>query len=161
VSHIGLRALQTEDADELSRIHREPEVARWWGHPDPGFPFEDFPEADRFVVDRDGVVLGMVEVCEENEPRYRHASIDIFLDPVCHGQGVGTEAVRMVLAWLVKRGHHRVTIDPALANVAAIRSYEKAGFKPVGVMHRYEREPFGPAWHDGLLMEYLARPQGP
>jgi RimJ/RimL family protein N-acetyltransferase len=32
---------------------------------------------------------------------------------------------------------------------------EKAGFKPVGVMRRYERLPGG-EWHDGLLMDLLA-----
>jgi aminoglycoside 6'-N-acetyltransferase len=46
-------------------------------------------------------------------------------------------------------------IDPAADNVAAIRTYEKAGFKPVGVMRRYERLPGG-EWHDGLLMDLLA-----
>jgi aminoglycoside 6'-N-acetyltransferase len=39
--------------------------------------------------------------------------------------------------------------------VAAIRAYEKAGFRPVGVMRSYERGPDG-TWHDGLLMELLA-----
>jgi aminoglycoside 6'-N-acetyltransferase len=46
-------------------------------------------------------------------------------------------------------------IDPAADNVAAIRTYEKAGFKRVGVMRRYERLPGG-EWHDGLLMDLLA-----
>jgi aminoglycoside 6'-N-acetyltransferase len=55
-----------------------------------------------------------------------------------------------------ERGHHRVTIDPAVANAAAIRAYEKAGFEPVGVMRRYEQEPDGPNWRDALLMELLA-----
>jgi aminoglycoside 6'-N-acetyltransferase len=34
---------------------------------------------------------------------------------------------------------HPLTIDPATANTAAIRAYEKAGSQAVGVMHRYER----------------------
>ena len=42
------------------------------------------------------------------------------------------------------------------ANAAAIRAYEKAGFRPVGVMRRYERDTGGGGWHDGLLMELLA-----
>jgi aminoglycoside 6'-N-acetyltransferase len=54
------------------------------------------------------------------------------------------------------RGHHRVTIDPAVDNAAAIRSYEKAGFRPVGVMRKYERNVGGDGWHDGLLMELIA-----
>jgi aminoglycoside 6'-N-acetyltransferase len=40
----------------------------------------------------------------------------------------GTEAVRRVVRHLSdERGHHRITIDPAPANAAAIRAYEKLG----------------------------------
>jgi aminoglycoside 6'-N-acetyltransferase len=54
-----------------------------------------------------------------------------------------------------ERGHHRLTIDPAADNAAAIRAYEKVGFRPVGRMRSYERGPDG-TWHDGLLMDLLA-----
>jgi aminoglycoside 6'-N-acetyltransferase len=57
---------------------------------------------------------------------------------------------------IADRGHHRLTIDPAAANTAAIRAYEKAGFRTVGVMRRYERDFDGDGWHDGLLMDLLA-----
>jgi aminoglycoside 6'-N-acetyltransferase len=104
----------------------------------------------------DGAVAGMIQYAEELEPKYRHASIDLFLDPALHNQGHGTEAVRRVVRMLVEeRGHHRVTIDPAAANAAAIRAYEKAGFRPVGVMRSYERDSDGGGWHDGLLMELV------
>ena len=46
-------------------------------------------------------------------------------------------------------------IDPAADNSAAIRSYAKVGFRPVGVMRRYELGLDG-SWHDGLLMDLLA-----
>ena len=55
-----------------------------------------------------------------------------------------------------ERGHHRITIDPAAGNAAAIRAYEKAGFTRVGIMRRYERDVGGGGWHDGLLMEYVS-----
>ena len=54
-----------------------------------------------------------------------------------------------------ERGHHRFTIDPAAANARAIRAYEAVGFRPVGVLRRYERGPDG-RWRDGLLMDLLA-----
>jgi hypothetical protein len=67
------------------------------------------------------------------------------------------EAVRRVVDHLVdERGHHRVVIDPAVANQAAIKAYAKAGFRPVGVMREYERDAGGEGWHDGVLMELLA-----
>jgi len=64
--------------------------------------------------------------------------------------------VRRVTRMLIdERGHHRVTIDPAASNAAAIRAYEKVGFRRVGVMRRYERDADGSGWHDGLLMEFV------
>jgi aminoglycoside 6'-N-acetyltransferase len=152
-----LRPPAPGDEAELLRILATPEVARWWDEPNEGFPFTDDPGVTRLVIEVDGAVAGLIQFGEELDPKYRHASIDLFLDPALHGRGLGTEAVRAVVRMLTgERGHHRITIDPAAANAAAIRTYEKAGFTPVGVMHRYERDTGGSGWHDGLLMEYVA-----
>jgi aminoglycoside 6'-N-acetyltransferase len=71
---------------------------------------------------------------------YRHASIDIYLGSPFQGHGAGTEAVGLLARFLFeRRGHHRITIDPAAANHQAIRSYTKVGFRPVGIMRQYER----------------------
>lgn len=151
-----LRPLEARDEDELRRILATPEVMRWWDEPDERFPFED-PDSTRLTIVVDGAVAGMIQYAEELDPKYRHASIDIFLDPALRGRGLGTEAVRRVVRHLIEeRGHHRVTIDPAVDNTAAIRSYEKVGFRPVGVMRKYERDLRDGTWHDGLLMELLA-----
>ena len=152
-----LRPLAAGDEAELLRIHSTPEVRRWWDVPDEGFPWSDEPETTRMAIEVDGAVAGMIQYHEELTPKYRHAGIDLFLDPALHRRGVGTEAVRQVVRHLIdERGHHRIVIDPAVANAAAIRSYEKVGFKPVGIMRRYERDVGGDGWHDGLLMELLA-----
>jgi aminoglycoside 6'-N-acetyltransferase len=154
---IVLRALVATDAPELRRIRATPEVARWWGPPEDDFPLGDEDEVTRLTIEVDGAVAGMVQFGEEVDPKYRHASIDLFLDPALHGRGIGTEVVRRVVRQLIdERGHHRITIDPAADNAAAIRAYEKVGFRPVGVMRRYERDVDGDGWHDGLLMELLA-----
>jgi aminoglycoside 6'-N-acetyltransferase len=153
---LTLRPLAPGDEAEVVRIRATPEVARWWDAPDEGFPLTDDPESTRLVIEVDGAVAGLIQYAEELEPKYRHASIDLFLDPALHNRGHGTEAVRRVVRMLVEeRGHHRVTIDPAAANAAAIRAYEKAGFRPVGVMRGYERDADGRGWHDGLLMELV------
>jgi aminoglycoside 6'-N-acetyltransferase len=139
-----LRPLAEGDEAELLRIHSTPEVARWWHAPAADFPWTDEPEATRLTIEVDGAVAGLIQFREEPEPRYRQAGIDVFLDPALRGRGLGTEAVRRVVRLLIdERGHHRITIDPATANAAAIRSYEKAGFRPVGVMRRYERDTDG------------------
>jgi aminoglycoside 6'-N-acetyltransferase len=59
-----------------------------------------------------------------------------------------------------ERGHHRIVIDPAASNRAAIRCYEKAGFKAVGVMRAAERDPDGNGWHDSLMMELVVEQAG-
>jgi aminoglycoside 6'-N-acetyltransferase len=151
-----LRPLAPGDEAELRRIRSTSDVMRWWDVLEDDFPWDE-PESTRLTIEVDGAVAGLIQYAEELEPKYRHASIDVFLDPALHGQGLGTEAVRRVVRHLIDdRGHHRITIDPATENVAAIRAYEKAGFRPVGVMRQCERDVGGDGWHDALLMELLA-----
>src|SRR5262249_31430575 len=124
--------------------------------PADGFPWDE-PSSTRFTIEVDGAIAGLVQYWEEPEPKYRHAGIDIFVDPSRHGTGVGTEAVRLVVAHLFEvQHHHRLIIDPAVGNAAAVRCYEKVGFQPVGVMRQAERDADGQGWHDALLMELLA-----
>jgi aminoglycoside 6'-N-acetyltransferase len=157
-AELTLRPLVPEDVDELRRIHATPEVARWWGLPADGFPLSDDPTSTRRAIVVAGRVVGLVQYWEEPDPRYRHACIDVFLDPAVHGRGIGSAAVRRIADELLARGHHRITIDPATANFAAIRAYEKVGFRRVGVMRCSERDADGDAWHDGLLMELVSPP---
>jgi aminoglycoside 6'-N-acetyltransferase len=152
---MDLRPLEADDVAELLRILATPDVSRWWDAPDEAFPLGDDPDSTRFTILVDGAVAGMIQYSEEPDPKYRHATIDLFVDPAVRGRGVGPEAIRRVVAMLVERGHHRITIDPAVENTPAIRAYEKAGFRPVGIMRAYERDADGHGWHDGLLMELL------
>lgn len=153
---IFLRPLAPGDEPELRRIHLTPEVVRWWNVPDERFPWDE-PESTRFTIEVDGEIAGLIQYWEETEPNYRHATIDLFLDPALHGRGIGTEVLRRIVRLLIdQRGHHRITIDPTATNAAAIRCYEKVGFKPVGVMRSYVREVDAPGWRDGLLMDLLA-----
>ncbi len=150
-----LRPGRPEDAERLVRIRNEPEVARRWGttgiEEEVG---EQFVEADEgFVIEVDGEVIGAIQYGEEDDPMYRHAGMDIFLTASHYGRGLGAEAIRVLARHVFEeRGHHRLTIDPAVDNAAAIRAYEKVGFRGVGIMRRYERGPDG-VWHDGLLMD--------
>lgn len=154
---VELHPLAAGHAAELRRIHLTPEVSAWWGEIDPAFP-DDEPESTRFAVIDEGAVAGLIQFGEETEPDYRRASIDIFIDPARHGRGVGTDALRALMRHLIDvRGHHRITIDPALENAAAVRCYEKAGFRPVGVCRAAWRNPDG-EWRDELLMEYVELP---
>ncbi len=154
---VVLRPGCPEDADRLIGIRNEPAVTRWWGSTDLVADVnEGFIGVDQgFVIEVAGEVVGAIQYGEEDEPMYRHASIDIFLTERRQGQGLGVEAIRLLARHLIEgRGHHRITIDPAADNAAAIRAYTKVGFRPVGIMREYERGPDG-LWHDGLLMDLL------
>ena len=152
---VVLRRVAEGDRESLRRIHALPGVARWWDEPAEDF-LDDEPGDTKLAIVVDDAVAGLVQFYEENTPKYRHAAIDIYLDPVLHGRGIGTAVVRRVVQHLFDdRGHHRITIDPAADNAVAIRSYEKVGFKRVGLMREYERDHGGAGWHDGLLMEIL------
>src|SRR5581483_4398254 len=112
-----LRPLRGDDAPALLRIHREPEVMRWWDQPADGFPWDE-PESIRFTIEISGEVAGLAQFSEETEPKYRHAAVDIFISARHQGQGYGSEAVRLLSEYLLaERGHHRIVIDPAVDNV--------------------------------------------
>ncbi len=164
---VVLRPAGAEDLPTLVDILDEPGVAAWWGQGDVVRWWRD-GDATRvresllgsdgraFAIVVDGVVAGLVQWWEEDDPDYRHAGIDIFLGSDHQGRGLGVDAVRTMARHLLEdRGHHRLTIDPAAANARAIAAYRRVGFRPVGVMRRYERTPEG-GWRDGLLMDLLA-----
>lgn len=155
-SHVTLRPTTPDDLEPLRSIRDEPAVAQRWGLLDPGELEEFVFDEHSFAIEVDGAIVGAIQYGEEEDPMYRHANIDLYLTTSRHGQGIGPEAIRLLARHLIEeRGHHRLTIDPAADNPAAIRAYEKVGFRRVGVMRSYERGPDG-SWHDGLLMELLA-----
>lgn len=156
---VGLRPVTAGDAARLTEILTHPEVARWWGRFDLDRVHRELVDPDDdtvpLVVEADGQVVGLIQYLEEPEPDYRHAALDIFLHPDWQGRGLGADAIRTLAHHLfADRGHHRLTIDPAVGNQRAIRAYQRVGFRRVGVMRRYERGPDG-RWHDGLLMDLL------
>lgn len=157
---VRLRPPMNADIPRLVEIRRTPQVyERWRGGDDLTAEVErDFEEPDvvGYVIEFEDRVVGWVQWGAEEDPDYRHANLDIYVDPAVHGRGVGSDAIRTLARHLfVDHGHHRLAIDPAAANSAAIRCYSKVGFRPVGVMRRYERDADG-TWHDNLLMDLLA-----
>ncbi len=156
---VRLRPVTTDDAPRLAEILTHPEVARWWGRYDPDRVHRELVDPDdgtvTFAIQTDGRLIGLIQYWQEPDPDYRHAALDIFLHPDWHGRGLGADAIRTLARHLFQqRGHHRLTIDPAAHNQRAIGAYRRVGFRPVGVMRRYERGPDG-SWHDGLLMDLL------
>lgn len=155
---VTLRRLTDGDVSALSRLLSSPGVAEWW-------PVESEEslrvdvlgdeETVSFAIELGEELVGVIMYSEELWRDYFSAGIDIALGSESRGQGLGPEAMRVLIGWLFDQGgHHRITIDPASANRRAIRAYEKVGFRRVGVMREYELGPDG-VWRDGLLMDLL------
>lgn len=153
---LALRDLRDEDVAPLLAMRREPQIVKWWGKGADDWPAELDGGEQLLVIEVDGAVAGHIELYEEvSDPDWRFATLDIFVAPDLIGQGYGTEALKLLIDFLIaERGHHRITIDPAIDNEAAIRSYEKVGFRPIGSMEKYWRDGDG-NWRDSLFMELV------
>ncbi len=157
---VRLRTATLADKEALVAIRSTPEVhARWRGDDLDAEFIADLDDEDAtqltIVACAGDSIVGMIQFSEENEPEYRHASIDIYIDPSVHRQGIATDAITTLVSHLFDTaGHHRLTIDPATDNGPAIDCYANVGFTPVGIMREYEQRADG-TWADGLLMELL------
>lgn len=156
---VVVRPMTESDIEAVAAIFAHPEIAAIW----PGETADtlralrDEPDGAALVVELADRVIGFAYYEDHRaDPNYRHGSLDIVLDPPRCGQGLGTDALRTLARHLFSPagGQHRLTIDPRADNARAIASYRKVGFRPVGVMRRYERGVDG-EWHDGLLMDLL------
>ena len=157
---VTLRPIRPSDREALEAVLRDPTVAAVWDTRGAQVSTDELLATDAgwtvWAIEVGGEFAGSIQASEELDPDYRHAGIDIFMSSRFQGRGLGTDAVRTLARYLLEvRGHHRLTIDPAADNARAIHTYEKVGFKPVGVMRQYERGVAG-TFHDGLLMDLLA-----
>lgn len=164
-TRLVLRPVTEADLPRLFLILREPAVARYWSEPDDDFDRRELLRGDdsqgaehitTFAITRSGEIVGWIGGWEKLDRDYRHAGVDLFVATAHQGQGFGAEAIRLVCRFLFEqRGHHRIVIDPAADNDRAIRTYQKVGFRRVGVMRRYERGADG-RYHDGMLLDLLS-----
>ena len=93
-----------------------------------------------FIVEAGGAPIGYLQCWADDAAS---GGLDMFLVPAARHRGLGRDAARALVRYLVQeRGRRRVTVDPAAGNARAIRAWGKAGFV-------YERDwpdhPDGPA----------------
>ena len=160
-ARISFRPLARPDLPLVHEWLRRPHVAEWWG---PAETLDDLeaehgPAIDGrashapYVVLLDDAPIGWIQWyvaaashdegwwLDEHDPGVR--GIDQFIgDPALLGRGIGSAMVRAFDDMLfADPAVTRVQTDPSPANVRAIRCYEKAGFRRVGVVET----PDGPA----------------
>ncbi len=129
-------------------------------------PFSPVHEADHrswfdAIRQRDDVVIfgirstesrSLVGTCQLLNIDLRHRTADLQIRigvPEARGIGLGTEAVRLLLTHAFRDlDLHRVQLHVMAGNVAAIRVYEKAGFRHEGVLR-------AAAYLDGARVDVL------
>ncbi len=142
-------------ADDLRLLHEwleRPHVRRWWGerrtydavveHYLPAIEGQD--PTDHYLVLLDERPVGMLQTyLVKDYPAHAAvmkiaddatAGVDILVgEEELTGQGLGTEILRRFVDEVVfARGETVVCVaDPAVANVASVRAFEKAGFRIV------------------------------
>lgn len=85
------RPARPEDRRRLREILAEPEIAMWWGPGGPDHAVDDWLDAEDgavFAIELDGILIGSIQYAEEDDPDYRHASIDLFVDATHQGHGL-------------------------------------------------------------------------
>jgi aminoglycoside 6'-N-acetyltransferase len=155
---LTLRAMTRENVPRVAELRAQPEVARWWPAREDEYLAKKLDEPDLacWVVELGAEVVGFVQAYEDTSSEYRHAGIDLFLDPAIHGRGLGQEVVRRVARHLLEDGgHHRVITDPAAANARSLRCFEAVGFRRVGILRSYWWDHVEQRWVDGVLLDLL------
>lgn len=159
-SEIAFRPLTPGDLPMLHDWLSRPHVAEWWdGIPAPEELAEEFgpmmavgSTTRPYLVLGDGWPIGYIQSYvalgsgggwwpDETDPGVR--GIDQFLADAEHlGRGLGTRIIRAFVDRLFEDpAVTRIQLDPRPDNQRAVRCYEKAGFRPVGVIET----PDGPA----------------
>ena len=143
------------DAAPLLAILSEPEVSRWWvGYTAERIRSEILESGHAEIVEIDGETAGAIFMYPEDDPEYLHVVMHLFLGERWYGRRFGAEALSIMIGHLASIGHHRFTLDPNVNNGPAIRSYERLGFRRVGILREYQLRPDG-SQEDGLLMDLV------
>lgn len=157
--NIEIRSCEPDDFRAVREIHLQPKAV--WGTLQ--LPLASVEMWKKRLAERpdnlhslvacvDGKVVGSLGLSVETRtPRRRHAGeLGVVVHDGWHGQGIGSAlmkaAVDLADRWLnLKRLELTVYVD----NDAAIRLYEKVGFKVEGKLHKY-------AFRDGEFVDAYA-----
>jgi RimJ/RimL family protein N-acetyltransferase len=166
---VCLRALEESDKDSMLRHWNTWELRRTIGVPLPRpkaamedwfiqtsktDPWKDGALTLAITEKRSGEFLGVATLRAIQSPHSRgRIGISIF-DPEKRSKGYGTDATR-VLLWICFHilGLRSISLDTFPDNERAVRTYEKCGFKRVGLLR--ETEYMGGEYHDLLIMDIL------
>lgn len=161
---VTLRAPRESDAEPLFAILQQPEVAEWWVGYSLERVREEFVSAPGTarIIEVAGECAGAMFVLRGEDPEYPTTVIHLFIGTQFRGCRIGEEALALAIRSEFADGITRVTLDPNINNDGAIRSYERLGFRRIGVLRDYQVRPGGHL-DDALFMDLTRSdfPDGP
>jgi RimJ/RimL family protein N-acetyltransferase len=167
---ITFKKLTTEDLPLVLSWFNEPHVMEWWPYPEPEEKFfEHFLERCRskdtfaYIAIMDGIPFGYIQYyywkCDDEKtggmwvpvklPKTT-VGIDQFIgDPAYLGKGYGSLMLKEFInhiSLVLEPDVTAIILDPKPTNIVAIKCYEKAGFKTLGIVDA--------PWGQALFMKY-------
>jgi ribosomal-protein-alanine N-acetyltransferase len=143
-----LRPFTTEDRDRLAEIANDRRISR---NLTDGFPYpyaiEDADEwieltsqqqpARHFAIESDGELVGGIGVDPMSGERQHVAAVGYWLAPTHWGEGIATEALSAVIAYVYVAFPlvHRIQASVYGWNPASGRVLEKCGFRKEATLH--------------------------
>ncbi|WP_203230274.1 GNAT family N-acetyltransferase [Segeticoccus rhizosphaerae] len=163
---VRLRELRDADLAPLQAWWRDPEVAVFNNQVKPqpdalveemlrGWSRNDAAGSAAFCIETlDCELVGHAALFGA-EAQNRCATFGIFLDPARQGQGLGSDATRLMVRYGFETlGLHRIELSVNALNTRAVAAYEKAGFVREGLLR--EKLYYAGAFRDQAIMGVLA-----
>jgi RimJ/RimL family protein N-acetyltransferase len=165
--NVRLRAPRETDVEARFRLGHDPFIAEMFGASRDELSDMTMADATRsiedlaqhpyaWVIEARGSFLGEIRL-DRFDLRDRRASLAIgIFDPMALGQGLGTEAITLLLHHAFNEMRlHRIAVRVLAFNVRAIRAYKKCGFAIEG----REREAafVNGIWLDDVMMGLIDR----
>lgn len=143
--NVTIRPLEREDLKFVHGLDNNANIMRYWFEE----PYEAFVELQdlynkhihdqserRFIVDRDGESIGLVELVEIDHI-HRRAEFQIIIAPEWQHRGYATLAARLVMAYAFDvLNLYKLYLVVDMENVHARHLYAKLGFTEEGVLRR-------------------------
>jgi aminoglycoside 6'-N-acetyltransferase len=142
----AFRPMTADDLPMIKRWLAEPHVREWWGDPTEQYALVrgdlDEPAMDQCIVSADGRDIGYLQCYDPTawnsgfgEQPKGTRGIDLFIgDADMIEQSHGSALIRAFTDERLRGGAPRMVTDPDPKNLRALRAYEKAGFKRVGIV---------------------------
>jgi [ribosomal protein S5]-alanine N-acetyltransferase len=149
--HLTLRRLTMDDVPAMHALFTDADVMQYWSR----LPHTDIAEteawvadtiagvargeADDFVVERDGVLIGRAGLWRDNE-------LGILFARAAWGTGAARETAEALIARAKARGAASIMADIDPRNVRVAKFLEKFGFRKTG--HAKNTFKLGDVWTD-------------